>query len=344
MQTTRRNFLGLSLAAGASLLAMRGASAAGRIVATTYPGEWEQAHRETIAALFTKKTGAEVDIAPMQGMDQLAKLAAAKDNPPFDVVLLPTGPMLQAVEQDLLAPFPASGAPNLADVPEVFRRPAGPDVALQIVGIAYNPETVKTPPTSWEALWDAAYAGRVGLPAMSSGLGTAFFMEVARMKSGDPYNMDAAFKAVKELLPNVATVSDNPATLSAMIQQGEVDIAPQFLNEVEVVKSKGVPIALTRPETGWAILASGLYIAKNSPNKDLAVQYIDAALDPAVQAALAGPPNYLVPTNSKVPFTGVLSSIAKDMDEMTKNNQYDWAVVNKSRGEWLDRFTKEIKL
>jgi putative spermidine/putrescine transport system substrate-binding protein len=279
----------------------------------------------------------------MQGMDQLAKLSAARNNTPFDVVLLPTGPMLQAADQGLLQPIPAGAMPNLANVPASFQRQYGPDVALQIVGIAYNPATVKTPPTSWAQLWDKAYVGKVGLPDMSSGLGMAFVMEVARSKTGNPYDMDAAFAELKKLLPSVATISDNPATLSAMFQQGEVDIAPQFLNEVEVVKAKGVALGFVRPDTGWAILASGLYVPKGSAKVDLAAKYIDAALDPGVQLKLAGAPNYLIPTNSKVPFSGSLASIAKNMDEMAKNNQYDWQLVNKNRPDWLARFNKEIK-
>lgn len=341
---SRRRTLGLAVAGAAALVVPRLGFAQIRLVATSYPGGWEEAHRSFVVPVFAKATGATVDVVPMQGVDQVAKIVAARSNPPFDVVLLPTGPMLQALPQDILLPFPGEKSPNWRDVPAAFRRPVGPDVALQIMGIAYNPEKVKPPPSSWRALWDPKHKGKVGLSAMTSGLGTAFMLEIARMSAGDPYKMDAAFATVKELLPNVATVANNPGTLAALFQQGEVEIAPQFLNEVEVLRSKGVPIAFARPQTGWAILASGMHIVKNTKVPDLAAAYIDAALDPNVQAKLAAAPYFLVPTNAKVPFTGTLSGIARNMDELVKNNQYDWDIVNKSRPQWIDRFNKEIKV
>jgi putative spermidine/putrescine transport system substrate-binding protein len=341
---SRRRTLALAASGAAAAALPTSVFAQQRVVATSYPGGWEEAHRTYIVPVFTNATKATADVVPMQGVDQIAKIVAARSNPPFDVVLLPTGPMLQALPQDILLPFPADKSPNYRDVPEVFRRPLGPDVALQIMGIAYNPDKIKSPPASWNALWDPKHKGKVGLAAMTSGLGTAFMLEIARVKGGDPYKMDAAFSAVKELMPNVASLANNPATLAALFQQGEVEIAPQFLNEVEVLRAKGVPIAFTRPESGWAILASGMHIVKNTKVPDLAAAYIDAALDPGVQAKLAGAPYFLVPTNSKVAFAGVLAGIARNMDELVKNNQYDWEIVNKSRPQWMDRFNKEIKI
>ena len=252
---SRRSMLQLMATGAAGLMPAAGAKAQAKtLVAATYPGGWEEAHRKYIGPVFTKATGASLSLTPVQGLDQVAKIVASKGNPPYDVALLPTGPMLQVMPQNVLLPFPAEKSKNIANVPEAFRRSAGPDVALQIMGIAYNPERIKTPPTSWKALWDPSHKGRVGLCSMTSGLGTAFMLEIARMTAGDPYKMDAALAVVRDLLPNVAAIANNPATLATLFQQGEVDIAPQFLNEIEVLRAKGVPIALARPETGWACL------------------------------------------------------------------------------------------
>lgn len=341
---SRRSVLGLMATAAAGAMPASRAFAQGTtLVAATYPGGWEEAHRKFVGPLFTKATGASLSLAPVQGLDQVAKIVASKGNPPYDVALLPTGPMLQALPQNVLMPFPVEKSKNLANVPEAFRRSAGPDVALQIMGIAYNPERIKTPPTSWQALWDPRYKGRVGLCSMTSGLGTAFMLEIARMAGGDPYKMDAGFTAIRDLLPNVATIANNPSTLATLFQQGEIDIAPQFLNEVEVLRAKGVPIAFARPETGWALLASGMHVVSGTKVPDLAVAYIDAALDADVQAKLAEAPYYLIPTSSKVPFAGSLSSLAKNMEELAKNNQYDWEIVNAQRPDWINRFNREVK-
>ena len=55
---------------------------------------------------------------------------------------------------------------------------------MQVIGIGYNPKKIKTPPKSWEELWDPKYKGRVGLTALNSQLGIAFLAELNRIKGG----------------------------------------------------------------------------------------------------------------------------------------------------------------
>ena len=86
-----------------------------------------------------------------------------------------------------------------------------------------------------------------------------------------------------------------------------------------------------------------MHIVAGTKVPDLAVAYIDAALDAEVQAKLAEAPYYLIPTSSKVPFTGSLANLAANMDELAKNNQYDWEIVNAQRPEWINRFNREVK-
>ena len=87
--------------------------------------------------------------------------------------MMDEGPALQAIEQGVVEAYDASKSPNYSELLPEFQDKWGPSISMQCIGIAYNPETVKTVPTSWEDLWNPEYAGKVGITSLASTLGTA---------------------------------------------------------------------------------------------------------------------------------------------------------------------------
>src|SRR5229473_2436684 len=112
----------------------------------------------------------------------------------------------------IFAPIPADKVPNLKDLPKKFidSRGLGAFCSAQIIGLAYNPEKIKTPPKSWNDLLKPEYKGRVGLSSMGSTLISAWMVEIARINGGSEDNMEPAFAYLKKLLPNVAAVATSP--------------------------------------------------------------------------------------------------------------------------------------
>src|SRR6266498_3218139 len=172
---SRRHLLGAGAAFGtASFLPVSGSAQNKQLVAATFPGTWNEAHRQYLAPAFTKKTGASVTQSILLGNDQLSRLTAAKGGkPPFDVALFDAPQVLDAAKQGLIVEYPAAKSPNYKDLLPEFQDKWGPCISLQIIGIGYNPKKIKTPPTSWDALWEPKYKGRVGLTALNSQLGIA---------------------------------------------------------------------------------------------------------------------------------------------------------------------------
>src|SRR6202023_1432628 len=104
---SRRHVLGASAAFGAATLLPSPLSAQGKaLVAATFPGTWNEAHREHLAPAFTNRTGASVTQSILLGTDQLSRLAAAKGGkPPFDVALFDSPQVLDAVAQGLIVEY-----------------------------------------------------------------------------------------------------------------------------------------------------------------------------------------------------------------------------------------------
>jgi putative spermidine/putrescine transport system substrate-binding protein len=68
-----------------------------------------------------------------------------------------------------------------------------------------------------DVLWDPAYKGRVGLTALNGQLGIAFLAKINRLRGSNEENFEPAFKALREMLPNVGAIGANLgyATLAA---------------------------------------------------------------------------------------------------------------------------------
>jgi putative spermidine/putrescine transport system substrate-binding protein len=360
----RRTFLGASFGAGLAIAGLNSCTtqsqtgdgstsssgSGGRLVAATYQGNWEDAHRKILVPAFKKATGADVTLIPLFAVDQVARLkAAGASNPPFDVAILDPGPLITAPKEEILQSFPTALSKSINDVLPRYQKAGGsgnwgPIIGLQFVGIAYNPKKISTPPTSWADLWKPEYEGRVGITNMNSTLGTGWMVEIAKMYGGSEANLEPAFEAVKELLPNLAAVAPNLGALSTLFQQGEIDIAPHNMSSIALLQSKGVDVDWVIPKEGSYAFGASMHVVKNPvAGAELAVAYIDAALSTEVQSAMGDAPYYIAPVNKNVPLKGILAEkIAKTFDDYEKYIYQDWETISKQRSEWIERFNKEV--
>ncbi len=348
MTLDRRHLLTTALTLGA-VHAFPGISVAQarRLVFATFTGSWEEAHKDVLVPAFRKaNNNADITLDPMLSVDQIAKVKASLANPPIDVMLHDPGPALQAIDQGLIENFPIAQSAHYKDLIADAQLETGPAPFFQIVGITYNPEKIKAPPTSWADIWKPEFKGRVGITNLNSTLGTGWLVEIARMRGGNEGNVDAGFKAIEELKPNLAAVAANPGALATLYQQGQIDIGPGNFNAIQILKARGVPVEFVAPKEGAIAFQTSIHIVKNSPNKELAIKLIEAALSPEVQAKLMESPYLVVPTNTKVKMTGEIAKVlAKDHDDMKKKFVFqNWKKINEQRAGWIEKFNRDIKL
>jgi putative spermidine/putrescine transport system substrate-binding protein len=316
------------------------------LVAATFPGTWSEADRQVILPAFKQLTGASVTQSIVLGTDQVSRLVAAKGNkPPFDVAFFDSPQVIDAVRDGLIAEYPVAQSPNYKDLLPGAQDMWGPKITMQVIGIGYNPNKIKTPPTSWDDLWDPKYKGRVGLTALNSQLGIAFIAELNRIKGGTDDDFEPAFKALRELLPNVGAIGANLGAFATLWQQEQIDIAPYNFNFVQTLKAKDVPVEFAIPTTGPVGWSTSLHVVAGAAEPELAVQYIDLHLATAIQEQMLKPPFDVIPTNAKVKLEGAITkSLAKTQDDLAKVRTLNWAKLNPQRGALIDRFNREIKV
>jgi len=341
----RRQLLQAGLGVGALGALPRWAWAADSLVAATFPGTWNDAHSKLLVPWFKKATGSDVTLTIQLATDQVAKLAASPGKPPFDVSIMDEGPLLDALKQDLLVKYPVDKSANFKSLYPMFQDEWGPKISMQVIGIGYNPKKIKTPPKSWNDLWNPVYKGRVGLTALNSTLGMAFMAEIARLKGGSESNLEPAFKALRELLPNVGAISANLGAHATLFQQEQIDIAPYNFNFVETLKAKGVDVEFVVPESGPVAWRTSLHIVKSASQPELAFRYIEGAITPEIQSEETKSPYDIIPTHTKVALTPIMAAkIAKTPADLSKLIFLDWKKLNDVRSSAIDRFNREIKV
>lgn len=228
------------------------AQTAPRLSANTYQGLWEEAHRRYLLPAFKRTTGIDAVITPMLSIDAVARVAAARDTPPFDVLLNDEGPFLASMPQDLYATIDRAKIKNLVDIPDKFVDPSGKGVyvSAQIIGLAYNPDKIANPPKSWDDLADPAYRGRVGITGPGSSVGVAWMVETAKLHGGSERNVEPFFQQLKKIMPNIGAIAPNPGQLTTLFQQGQIDIGFSYFNLVMPLRARGVPVAMAKPDLG----------------------------------------------------------------------------------------------
>src|SRR5260370_20044252 len=116
----RRKLLAGATALGGASLLPHAAFAKGGLVATTYPGSWEDAYRAIVTPLLKKQADIDLELAPLFAMDKIGKAKASRRAPPFDVFVLHPGPRIVAIECGLFDRLDGKKLSHFAQVPDGF--------------------------------------------------------------------------------------------------------------------------------------------------------------------------------------------------------------------------------
>lgn len=326
-----------------------GVAVGGDLVVASFPGTTDAVMREKLAPVVAEKTSINMSAQPLLAFEQIARVKASPDNPPFDVLLLDDGQNAVAVEEGLLQPFPADRVPNVSDVNPGFVKDGelAPVFFAQGIVMAYNPKKISTPPTSWEFMLDPNLDAQLGLVSLNSILGTSFMVEMAKVLGGGESDIEPAFKAVSEMLPRVSGVAANPGALLTLFQQGEVDVSPMWHNDVLTLAERGVPVAIAKLDSGVAVARYSLDIVQNpTAGLDTALAYVNAMLSLEAQAALSAAPYFYIPSNDNVELPPALieaMGIESVADFIDMSHGLDWATINPQRAEWIERFNQVVQ-
>ncbi|MBI4504687.1 MAG: extracellular solute-binding protein [Chloroflexi bacterium] len=318
------------------------------IVIGIWGGAFAGTLRQAIVPDFEKDHGVKVTFDEGLSEDHMAKARAQQPKPEMTVMSLdePNIPLLAA--EGLLAQLTPQDVPNLRNVDPKFSFPDGYGVGLGIFWMRpyYNTKFVKEI-TSYADFWNPAYKGRVVIysmkPATSS---TPFLIFASAIGTGKSfkeaqYDLDPGFAKIKELKPNLHSMTDASLAVIPLMAQGDVWLfnAPSRIVVPFIVK--GAPLTHANPKEGTVLHLNVEALVKNGPLPELGKDWINRMLSEKAQLAMLNAAyNGSVIRSVQVP--AALRGMVPGPDDWDKMIRPDWAHLIKGQRALIDRWNREI--
>jgi putative spermidine/putrescine transport system substrate-binding protein len=262
---------------------------------------------------------------------------------------------IAACDRDVCAPIDLSRVPNAQHLEDwAYSRDASGKLIVLAggalgVGFLYNADEFTkhhiVPPTSWNDLRHADLAGRLGLTAPQSSMGTAALVMMAKLHGGGEANIGPGFAETKAILANHNTVFTWSSEMSNLMQLGDLWIAVNSSNLAQGLRAKGLPVKFVWPAEGSPAVNSGISLVKGAPCQQAAYEYINLYFGPEFQATRMRNGGGLSASAAawKLLTPQQLTDLELASDDLHKLTSLDWQIINKNRPGWIDRWQREIK-
>ena len=313
----------------------------------SFGGSFQSNVQKTVISPFQTKYGVTVDVTTALGSAALTRLKSSpKNKPAFDVAFMDLAPILQAKAAGLLQKIDPSKLSNLSNLYPLAVDKNGFWIAelVAMSGIAYNTEKVKTPPTSWQDLWDPKYAGHVAISDISGTIGYQFLVEAARLNGGSETNIDPGFAALKKLKPNIVSMYKTPAEAVQLLTSGEAWLGPAYSDRISAAKKEGAPVAFVQPKEGAIAVLSCMCIPNGTASLDPAHKFIDFMISTPINQSFVTA-NGEGPTNSKVVLSDNFLNenyVAYGKKVIDSLVALDYEEISRQIGGWTTRWASEI--
>lgn len=288
------------LTAGALALGLHCAQAADNN--TLYFYNWTEYVPPGLLEQFTKETGIRVIYSTYESNESMyAKLKTYK-NGAYDLVVPSTYFIAKMRKEGMIQPIDKSQLTQFHNLdPDLLNKPFDPNndysipyiwgaTAIGVNSAIIDPNTI----TRWADLWKPAYQQSLLLTDDAREV-----FQVALHKLGysgnttDPQQINAAYEALKKLMPNVlAFNSDNPGN---PFMEGEINLGMVWNGSAWIARQSGTPLQVIWPEDGGIFWMDSLAIPTNAKNKAGALKLIDFLLRPEIAAKVAGTIGYPTP-------------------------------------------------
>ncbi|MEU7883200.1 polyamine ABC transporter substrate-binding protein [Microbispora bryophytorum] len=169
--------------------------------------------------------------------------------------------------------------------------------ASGMTGIAYNPKYVDTPPTSYSALWDPKYKGKVGMFADSQEIANfgLFAIGVDPDTSTSADWEKAAAKLTEQRDSGIVRKYYDQSYIDPLAK-GDIWICQAWSGDIfQKNLSDGTDLKFVIPEEGATIWTDNFMIPKTAANPVDAITLIDFFYEPAIAGSLAEYINYVTP-------------------------------------------------
>ncbi len=254
-------------------------------------------------AEFDKQNNADVKVVFAQTDDEIWSKIKGSDGTDFDLFAVNTAELQRYIAAKLAVPYDLSKLPNHKDalpqfqdltaVPGLSRdgKVYGIPFAFDTIGIIYDTNKVKTPPTTMNVMWDPQYKGRIlaydasahnfSWAALASGIKTPFNLtddQLAMLKT----------RLIK-LQSNVLSYYQTSDEALKIYQDN--DVALIFANfghqQLKLMQAAGAPVKYVVPEEGGLSWLDTWALSKGARHPDLAEAWVNFVIQKRISNELS---------------------------------------------------------
>ena len=272
---------------------------------------WEGYASDEWKVPFEQKYSAKVEPTPAGTGDEMFAAMKGSGGTTYDMVSASSDLPERLYRADLLAEIDASKLTNYNDLYPQFQRPPyitfedklyGVNFAWGPTILLYNPDQIAEAPTSWNALLDEQYSGKI--TTWNYPLQIAQYALLLDPKPEDPFMLDDDQLAqVKDILvkqrPLVRKYWDLGGEVAELFLNGEVVIGdgwPWITLQIQGSDGKVMEATPDEGVTGWS---DSWCISSKAANMDLALNWANYMIGPEGQQGVIDNLNYSI-TNKKV--------------------------------------------
>ncbi|MEG1727138.1 MAG: spermidine/putrescine ABC transporter substrate-binding protein [Acidaminococcaceae bacterium] len=310
---------------------------------------WADNFDPEVIAEFEKKYNCKVNYDVFANNEELlAKIQAGGAQ--YDLIQPSDYMVATMLKLDLLEKLDLKNIPNAKNLVSSLQSPVyDPEgnhslvYTWGITGIVYNKNFVKEVPTSWKALWNPEYQGRVILLNDNREVfGMALKKNGYSNNSVVPAELEVAFTDLKALAPSILAYDTD--TIKQKFIAEEAWIGTMWSGDASYTLKENKNIGFVIPQEGATIWADTFAIPKGAKNKALAEKFINFIYEPQISAKNYEYIGYNDPNEKATSF----HSKEFNADPMLKIGK-----DNIDKGEWLidigeglqvyDRYWTELK-
>lgn len=340
MTLSRRTILGTAVTAGTIGMPFVARAQARELVMIGYGTAQDDPIKRAAAELGRRHAGVTLRVIGGLSAEALAQIKAARGASPYDLAVMGTPAIINAMAEDVLEPIEAAKVPSHSKLDPRF-----PPFALKMgipvnyagFGIAYNKQTIRTPPTTWADLWKPEYAGKIGLARPQSNLGLGAVSIACRAFGRKDDDMTFGLEKWKELKP---LVGRSPPLLQQMLERGEIGACILWHDNTALAASTGLPFGYVKTPQP-IILPSSIVKFRRTAHGELINEFAEIFLSDDIQRFQTNPPFFFGPTLAGVPVPAAASEyLPATPAEVAAMASIDWTNVAPQRGKVVETFDR----
>ena len=252
---------------------------------------------------FTRRTGIRVNYTTFDSNEALySKLVGGGAD--YDVIIPSDYMVSRLIDENMLAELDFSNIPNFQYIDEQFQDPDydpgsrhSVPYTWGLVGLFYNADYIEEEITSWSALWDDRYAGKILMfdnPRDSFAI--AQFLLGQSVNTTDEKDWAEAAALLKQQKPLVqAYVMDR---IFDKMESAEAWIAPYYSGDAAILVENSDSIKFVVPQEGTNYFVDAMCIPITSSHKAEAEEYINFLCDPEIAGANMNYVGYSTPESA----------------------------------------------